>query len=231
LIEAGGNCTPALIGTILDATHQEGKYPTQYSQIYDLRSHSFYLFYFHNYEEFIFVDLNKELNKGERFYSIPALFAGMKPLTPETGEETTGPNVEFCWNGKPDFHYELLCSTDPGFPQQDTETIVCLPTKKPMVPFPMYGVTGFLFLFIMTCGRKQTGRVGLTLLLGMLLVACSKEEIPDEEEPVLMSRTVSNLQPGTTYYWKVRAHPMHSDDFWSETVVRDFSTGLQNLPE
>lgn len=225
MIASGEKCTPTLIGTILDATHQEGKYPTQYSQIYDLKSRSFYLFYYHNYEEFIVIDLNKELNKGERFYAIPGLFAEMILLAPETGETTTGLTAEFSWQGKPDFHYELEYATDPGFSEQDTKTIVCLPNQESGTPLPVYGIAGFLFLLMIASGKKNMARSVLIVFLGIVVVACSKEEIPDEEEPVLMSRTVSNLQPGTTYYWKVRAHPMHSDDFWSETVVRIFTTG------
>jgi hypothetical protein len=74
-------------------------------------------------------------------------------------------------------------------------------------------------------GKKNMARSVLIVFLGIVVVACSKEDTPGQEKTVLMTRTVSNLQPGTTYYWKVRAHPIQSDDFWSETVVRIFTTG------
>lgn len=44
MITSNNSYTTYLIGSILSATHQEGKYPTQYSQIYDLQNCQIYLF-------------------------------------------------------------------------------------------------------------------------------------------------------------------------------------------
>jgi len=67
------------MGTVLASTHQEGRYPTRYSNIYDLVNRRVILFYYHNYEEYLVIDLVSELEKGERYYDIPALFSRVTP--------------------------------------------------------------------------------------------------------------------------------------------------------
>ena len=222
MLEAGGPCTPYLIGAILEATHQEGKYPTQYSQIYDLKSQSFYLFYYHNYEEFIYIDLNDELNKGKRNYSIPALFAGIDLLTPEPGDACSETSIEFTWTGRSDFYYELWYSTDPGFPAGKSSSISCLNNSNPEASPPVYGIALFLFLILILNRPKKLFPVGVFLWLAVWLVSCSKENPSEEDESIVWTQTVTDLQPGSTYYWKIKAHPIESEDFWSETVVRSF---------
>jgi len=107
--------TEYLVGSILSATHQEGKYPTQYSQIYDLINCRIYLFYYHNYEEFIVIDLKQELTKGYRSYDIPVLFSRIKLLSPDSGRRISSTTVEFIWEGKRGYNYELIYSTDSEF--------------------------------------------------------------------------------------------------------------------
>jgi len=63
-----------LFRKILAATHQEGKYPTQYSNIYDLKNGIIYLYHFHNFENVVILNLNEELKKGEHSYDLPSLF-------------------------------------------------------------------------------------------------------------------------------------------------------------
>ena len=56
------------IRDILDATHQERDYPTQYSNIYDLNARRVYVYYFHNFQEEVVIDLEKELERQARRY-------------------------------------------------------------------------------------------------------------------------------------------------------------------
>jgi len=60
--------------TMLASVHQEGKYPTQYSNIFDPNTLKIYLYHFHNYENEVIIDVSEELSKEEHFYDIPALF-------------------------------------------------------------------------------------------------------------------------------------------------------------
>ncbi len=59
---------------ILAATHQEGRFPTQYSNIYDLKQGIVYIYHFHNFENVVRIDLQEELKKGERSIDLPSLF-------------------------------------------------------------------------------------------------------------------------------------------------------------
>ncbi len=74
--------SPLLVGEVLDATHQEGKYPTQYSTIYDLRRRIVYLFYYYNFHEHVRIDLVEELRRGAQDYDIPPLFSEVRPVAP-----------------------------------------------------------------------------------------------------------------------------------------------------
>ena len=57
---------------------------------------------------------------------------------------------------------------------------------------------------------------------------CKKEEgnNPSTVEVEEFTKTIADLSPGTTYYWKIIAHPDSGDDFQSETIVKDFVTNL-----
>lgn len=54
--------------SILDACHQEGRNPTKYSNIHDLKNNIIYVYQFHNYDEVITIDLDNELKKGKHQY-------------------------------------------------------------------------------------------------------------------------------------------------------------------
>lgn len=71
---AGGAISVDLFTRILDATHQYGFSPTLYSNIYDLRARTMVLYYFHDFEHPVRIDLLEELKKGKRILEIPALF-------------------------------------------------------------------------------------------------------------------------------------------------------------
>ena len=63
-----------LIRSILSATHMEFQTPTVYSNICDLRSGDIHIYYFHNYEEVVKLNLFEELKKGEARYAVESLF-------------------------------------------------------------------------------------------------------------------------------------------------------------
>jgi len=69
---------------VLDAVHQEGSYPTQYSTIYDLKNGLIHLYHNHNYEKVKIFNLTAEFSLGYHAYEIPALFEqeSHPPLVP-----------------------------------------------------------------------------------------------------------------------------------------------------
>ena len=68
--------------SVLDAVHQEGAYPTLYSNVYDLKNGLIYLYYNHNFNNVKIFNLEDEFEYGYHSYSIPELFE----------EESTPPN-------------------------------------------------------------------------------------------------------------------------------------------
>ncbi|MBN1347610.1 MAG: hypothetical protein JXQ73_33295 [Phycisphaerae bacterium] len=59
---------------ILAATHQEGTYPTIYSNIYDLKRGVVYLYHYHDFTQVVEIDVKKELAKGDHVCELPSLF-------------------------------------------------------------------------------------------------------------------------------------------------------------
>ncbi|MDJ0721129.1 MAG: carcinine hydrolase/isopenicillin-N N-acyltransferase family protein [Desulfobacterales bacterium] len=60
---------------ILSATHQEGDFPTLYSNIYDLKGRRVHVYHFHNFQEAFVIDLEKELANQTGVLELPSLFA------------------------------------------------------------------------------------------------------------------------------------------------------------
>ncbi len=70
----GRKLTVESMRDVLAAAHQEGKYPTQYSNVYDLKKREVYVYHFHNFSNVVKVDLAVELKKGARIVDLPSLF-------------------------------------------------------------------------------------------------------------------------------------------------------------
>ena len=63
-----------LIREVLDKTHQEGRSLTVYSNIYDLKKGTVYLYNLRNFEEVVVMNLADELKKGQRRLELASLF-------------------------------------------------------------------------------------------------------------------------------------------------------------
>jgi hypothetical protein len=59
---------------ILSATHSEGQDVTLYSYIADLTNGLVYLYHFHDYENVVVLDIQKEISKGKYVYDLKNLF-------------------------------------------------------------------------------------------------------------------------------------------------------------
>lgn len=64
-----------LIRDILSATHAEGGYPTQYSNIFDLKTGDVYIYYLHDFDKVKKINLQTELEKGRKSYDLPEFFS------------------------------------------------------------------------------------------------------------------------------------------------------------
>lgn len=218
--------TPYFVGSVLASTHQEGRYPTQYSNIYDLKKSYIYLFYYHNYEEFITIDLPKELNEGYRSYNIPGLFSRVKLLTPVNGKKIRSKSVTISWEGIQGNSYEVIYSTDNEFTENNSRSHNFKGPGLTIHSGLLYFLPGIL-LIIPWIKRKRIVFPSMIILFVVLAgYQCKKIETPTPGIQVTeMTETISNLLPNTTYYWKIKAHAKDQDDFYSETLTRYFNTG------
>lgn len=62
------------IESILKIVHEENLYPTQYSNIYDLKNKIVYVYQFHDYNHVKILDLTQELKRGQHEYFLNSLF-------------------------------------------------------------------------------------------------------------------------------------------------------------
>jgi len=215
-----------LFGGVLSATHQEGRYPTQYSNIYDLQNKIIYLFYYHNFQEFVKINVKAELSKGVRSFNLPELFSKINLIFPEDGGEVNTEAVTFKWEGKKTSQYDLVYSTDPDF--RDANSV------SDATPYPdsQNGIFWGTLLFGVAMmgavsGEKRRAVLFIfTIIIFTANLSChDKITSPDPEAEVHeISMTIENLEKNTLYYWKVIAHPEATDEFHSESVVRTFST-------
>ncbi len=70
--------------SICNATHQEGAYPTVYSNIYDIKNGVIYLYHYYDYENVVILNISEEFELGEHSYHLPSLFgnANQEPNKP-----------------------------------------------------------------------------------------------------------------------------------------------------
>ncbi|NDJ77622.1 MAG: hypothetical protein GYB65_15330 [Chloroflexi bacterium] len=74
MLENADAYTIELFRDILDAIHQEGAYPTQYSNIYDLKAGLIYLYYFHDFEQVVEIDVQAAFAQGPHIVDLADLF-------------------------------------------------------------------------------------------------------------------------------------------------------------
>jgi len=227
MLENSEEISTYLCGSVLSATHQEGRYPTQYSTVYDLGSRTIHLFYYHNFEEFISINVPEELQKGIRTYDIGSLFSKIEILFPASDEVVDTSSITFRWNGKTASVYDLRYSTDPGFAEYaSAKKSVHHASHYPRRKGHLYFLFGGLLLGCAGWKLRSPHTIILVMLMtSMVLSKCGIEPTsPSDSYIGEMSETVEGLQPGTTYYWKIMAHTEGTQDFSTETLVHTFAT-------
>jgi hypothetical protein len=184
------------------------------------------LFYYHNYEEFVKIDLNQELKKETRYYRIPGLFSKLRLISPYDGEKLTSTTVAFRWQGKPDHQYEVIYSTDPLF-RKSKRIFLAGKKSEGSTTIPVSYFVAVFIPFIMFFRRNgRTVNLIIVILALTSFPHCGKEDTQDPETTVtVMSETVSDLLPDTTYHWKIEAYNPTVDGFHSETRSNVFRTG------
>jgi len=223
LLENCDSLTTWFAGTVLASTHQEGTYPTQYSNIYDLKAGIIYLFYYHNYEEFLVINLKDELEKGYNTYAIPQIFSKINIGSPLIAAAS----VTLKWRGLPGSQYEIILSKNPDYTDTLNTGIKSIETQytqstKAAILFP----AALVILLFLLIKRNKAWYLFPAFACLCFLVNCAKEDTTTEEtdNTIEFSKIVDGLEPDTTYYWKIRSSTGYTDNFFTETATQSFKT-------
>ena len=225
ILKNSNSISEYLFGYILSATHQEGKYPTQYSQIYNLKEGLIYLFHYHNYEEFINIKLSDELTKGYRDFQLPSLFSNIEILLPLDNQVLNSTSVSYIWRGNETNRYELFYSEDSTFSKYESSTISSNNHFENL--FPVLSSTLFGIFFFIGLKRRFNFKILMTMgiITFFMILSCNnKVTAPDENNIIEFQQTINNLESNKTYYWKIVAYPDGDPGFKSETLVHSFRT-------
>jgi hypothetical protein len=109
MLEQSDEISIGFFKNILDAVHIEQFSPTQYSNIYDLNNGLIYLYYYHDFNDVIVLNLTGELELGYHYYSIPSLFLDNSE-SPSKPSQPAGINEGKSGNE----YYYSTSSTDPN---------------------------------------------------------------------------------------------------------------------
>ena len=75
MLEGAPDLSVEYVRDVMAAVHQGVEtFPTLYTNVYDLANRKVYLYYFHDYEQVVVLDLEEELAMGSHSYDLPALF-------------------------------------------------------------------------------------------------------------------------------------------------------------
>ncbi|MEE4256654.1 MAG: hypothetical protein V2I47_06435 [Bacteroidales bacterium] len=211
--------TPELIVTILSATHQEGKYPTQYSIIFDPMNGIVYLFYYHNFQEYLPLNLDEYLMGDTASYAIPPLFSRLELLYPAQGADIQDDSVVLKWKGLPGSSYEVMVSDEKG-------AMVYRASTDAIAGKPLYRTihyTGLLIPFLLLVINTKNRMLALLAACFLFCNCCKKEEVSAPIDPSIeFTYEAAGLETGKTYHWKVIATPGGSS-FQTESVSRSFT--------
>jgi len=221
MLDSCSSPTHALIGSILSATHQEGEYPTQYSLIFDPVEKTIFLFYYHNFHEYLELNLNECLSADTISYAIPPLFSRTELLYPEQHAEIHADAVVLKWKGLPGSNYEVTLTdeqgaiaysekataeTDPGNPHQPLYVVLLLLPVLPVLQKKRVYLSVFLIMCFLIC------------------YSCKKEdEIVYTDTRMEFRHSVLNLEAGRTYYWRITATPDNTSSFHTESIAYSFT--------
>lgn len=147
IIEEGNKRDLHMAVSVLENTSQDGKYPTQYSNIYLPYESSVLLFHNSNFNEYLKIDLEKELIAYNREVDIPAVFSAIKGVYPDDGQKIKSDFVEIEWEGCTSSNYEIVYSKSPGCPEDDS-TIILVQNQYGLISglFTIFFIPGIIII-------------------------------------------------------------------------------------
>ena len=212
---------------IVDSAHVEHfEYQTKYSNVYELQKGDIYLYNYHNFQEYIKINLFEELENRNSYknYILPDYFSEINILTPVQNELVDPENARFSFKGKKNSTYSLVYSRNSDFSDSISHDVY----NQQLV----YYQSNYIFYFgslVFLGGIARKRRLILIfiimLLFGLFSWNCNindSEENNQSESQLVFSKTISSLDTDTTYYWKILAK--QKEGLISESIVNSFKT-------
>lgn len=207
---------------------QQVNLSSNYSQVSNLGKREVAIFNLHNFDEFVTMSLETELDKGQQDISLPNYFSQIKLLAPEDKSILpASKHITIKWQGDTDSHYQFYHATDPDFVHRTPIKVSGSPPRTAKIRFNAILFLGLAFIPIFLkygIKKNQSRLIILAIVLGAL-VSCQEPEINKikfNTSDQTFSVTLTDLRPNVIYYWKVIA--FKSPQIQSESVVRAFRT-------
>jgi hypothetical protein len=201
---------------------------SNYSQISNLSMGEMYIFNNHNFDEFVTLNIKREVEKGEHEILLPDYFSKIKLLSPADKEILpTSKQVTLKWQGDTSSNYQLYYSTDPDFANCKPIKVTTNPMRasfKTSVAILLLSLF-FLSLSFKVFNRKIFYRFVIFFIVLCSMISCQQPDVNNIEidySNQTFSVTVKDLQPDFTYYWKIVATAKST--IKSESIVRTLRT-------
>ncbi|OQX96844.1 MAG: hypothetical protein B6I20_13935 [Bacteroidetes bacterium 4572_117] len=211
-----------LFRTIADETHAEGSSnPTTLTTIHDLIKGEIQLYYSHNFNEVLKINLFEELEKGEHYMKCPDFFTRLKLCSPEKGESVESNKITFTWKGDASKYY-LHYSKNKDFSEYEVVKLNKNKYVKANFNTGILGLSALVFLFLFKKRKKVLIVFSSILIITFSHISCKKDNIEPQFSNQLHSITLENFEPDTQYYWKILVS--EAQQMQSESIVYDFHT-------
>jgi predicted choloylglycine hydrolase len=200
---------------ILRAVHNPGdQYPTVYSNVYDLAAMLVYVYYNHNFDEYVTFDIHAELSADQHVFFLPGLFSRLRMLAPTDDQLVSTDKVTLAWEGAAK-KYQVYCSTDSLFRDAAPAEVVADSSTLAGLAPQSFGILFCLLLFVKFLRKKSL--VLFAIMICFQMLSC----LGKFETPVVSrhSITLETLRPAR-YYWKVVAY--NAEGRQSQSVVKTF---------
>ncbi|MCD6204347.1 MAG: hypothetical protein J7L22_01660 [Candidatus Marinimicrobia bacterium] len=207
------------IQNILDTVHQEGLFPTVSSNIYNLSTGELNIYYFHNYSEYITLNIYELIAAGDRIINLPEQFNNIEILSPRDGQDVTKSSICLEWKGNAKT-YDVYCSKSEMF-------INCEPIHytAPALASVRIDLSLMFFIFVSLgwkLKRNMSIKAIFVFVIVFFIVSCDFGIVdsPIEDSKIYHNLIIDNLEAGSLYFWQITA-PM-ADGIVNSSVIHYF---------
>ncbi len=218
MLEESPDISFALFRDIAKATHAKGEFQTVLTTIHDLKSGNIQLYYMHNFQEYLTINLSEELEKGKHYLKCSDYYSLIKICYPKNGTEINYNSTKLGWTGESN-SYIIQYSKFPDFREKQVINYLC--SQK---LFQGSGLNTGLFLLIISglfVSKNKKIRKSFIITLFIISLSCNKIDIEPQFSKRVHEHIITGLESQTTYYWKVCS--MH-EEYSSSSITSCFKT-------